>query len=131
MKSLLSVIFFMVSLSSFAQNPYYTTPSVPRSSYQVNPNPPVQYNSGYTRSNGTVVDPYYSTRRDNSNSNNYSTQGNVNPYTNQQGQKARDYSSEALNYGQNRTIHQGSRGGQYYINDNGNKVYVPKRNLGY
>ncbi len=129
MKSLFSIIIFLVSFNSFAQNPYYSNPSVPRTGYQVNPNPPVQYNSGYTKSNGTVVDPYYSTKRDNSNWNNYSTQGNVNPYTHQQGQKPRDYSNEASNYGQNRIIQQGSRGGQYYINDN--KVYVPKRNLGY
>ena len=34
----------------------------------------------------------------------------------------------AYNYGSGRTIHTGSRGGQYYINSNGNKTYVPKRN---
>lgn len=29
------------------------------------------------------------------------------------------------------TIHTGSRGGQYYINSNGNKTYVPKRSTTY
>ncbi|MBK6497038.1 MAG: hypothetical protein IPG00_02265 [Saprospiraceae bacterium] len=42
------------------------------------------------------------------------------------GQK--DYSSEAYNYGAGQTIYTGPRGGQYYYNSKGNKVYVPKRN---
>jgi len=37
------------------------------------------------------------------------------------------YSSAAQNYGGGHVIYTGPRGGQYYINDNGNKVYVPKR----
>ena len=40
---------------------------------------------GYTRSNGTYVQPYTRTAPDNTNLNNYSTQGNVNPYTGQAG----------------------------------------------
>jgi hypothetical protein len=30
------------------------------------------------------------------------------------------------NYGQRQTIQTGSKGGQYCINSNGNKTYVPK-----
>ena len=37
------------------------------------------------------------------------------------------YKSSTGTYGKGKDIYQGSRGGQYYINDNSNKVYVPKR----
>jgi len=43
--------------------------------------------SGYTRSNGTYVQPYHRTAPDSNPYNNYSTQGNVNPYTGQIGHK--------------------------------------------
>jgi hypothetical protein len=41
--------------------------------------------NGYTRSNGTYVQPHYQTNPDRSMYNNYSTRGNVNPYTGQAG----------------------------------------------
>lgn len=84
--------------------------------------------SGYTRSNGTYVEPYVRTQRNSTNHDNFSTSGNMNIYTGTSGSRAKDYSPEAYNYGSGRTIYTGSRGGQYYINGNGNKVYVPKRN---
>jgi hypothetical protein len=40
---------------------------------------------GYTRSNGTQVQGYYRTRPDGNPYNNYSSQGNTNPYTGQKG----------------------------------------------
>jgi hypothetical protein len=43
------------------------------------------YVQGYTRSDGTYVAPYHRTSPDSSLFNNYSTQGNVNPYTGQMG----------------------------------------------
>ena len=58
---------------------------------------------------------------------NFSTSGNVNTYTGSVGTRAKDYSSGAYNYGGGSTIYTGPRGGQYYINSNGNKTYVPKR----
>jgi len=85
------------------------------------------YVNGYTKSDGTYVNGYYKSDKNNTNHDNYSTKGNVNPYTGKQGTKARDYSVEAQNYGQGRDIQTGPRGGQYYVNDKGNKVYVPKR----
>ena len=104
----------------------YSTPAYgSNDSYNTTPNS--RQTSGYTKQNGTVVSPYYSTTPDNTNLNNYSTQGNTNPYTGSTGTRARDYSSEATNYGQGRTIQTGPRGGQYYVNDSGNKVYVPKQ----
>lgn len=87
----------------------------------------VRYQRGYIRSNGTFVKGHYKKRSDNTNLNNFGTIGNVNPYTNQRGSVACDYSNEAYNYGRGKTIFRGSRGGQYYINSKGNKTYVPKR----
>lgn len=71
---------------------------------------------------------YYRSYRNKTNHDNYSTIGNSNPYTGSTGSVARDYTPGAYNYGQGKTIQTGSRGGQYYINSNGNKTYVPKRN---
>lgn len=85
------------------------------------------YQSGYFRSNGTYVHGHYKTRSNDTNTDNFSTAGNTNPYTGNRGTRARDYSSDAYNYGSGHTIQTGSRGGQYYINSNGNKTYVPKR----
>ena len=82
---------------------------------------------GYTRSNGTYVSGYYKTESNNTNWDNYSTSGNSNPFSSTIGSRARDYSSNAFNYGAGSTIYTGSRGGQYYYNSNGNKTYVPKR----
>ena len=85
--------------------------------------------SGYSRSNGTYVQPHFRTMPNTTNWDNFSTSGNSNPFTGSTGYRARDYSSDAYNYGTGHTIHTGSRGGQYYYNSNGNKTYVPKRNL--
>ena len=85
------------------------------------------YVNGYYKKDGTYVNGYTRSSPDSTNLNNYSTQGNTNPYTGSQGTKAQDYSPEAQNYGSGRTIYTGPRGGQYYINENGNKVYVPKQ----
>lgn len=41
--------------------------------------------NGYYRSNGAYVQPYHRTTPDNTINNNYGTQGNQNPYTNQYG----------------------------------------------
>jgi parvulin-like peptidyl-prolyl isomerase len=41
--------------------------------------------NGYTRQNGTYVAPHYRTAPNNTISDNYSTQGNVNPYTGRAG----------------------------------------------
>lgn len=82
---------------------------------------------GHFRNDGTYVQPYTRSSPNNTNRDNYSTYGNVNPYTGSQGTRAPDYSSRAYNYGGGREIHTGPRGGQYYYNDSGRKVYVPKR----
>jgi hypothetical protein len=90
------------------------------------------YQQGYTKpSTGTYVNGHYKTSPNNTNWDNFSTQGNTNPYTQESGKKARDYSNESYNYGSDQTIYEGPRGGQYYINSNGNKTYVPKRKSPY
>lgn len=43
------------------------------------------YVNGYFKQDGTYVQPHVRTNPDNSRLNNYSTQGNTNPYTGQQG----------------------------------------------
>lgn len=136
-KILLSFLTFMaISVASFSQSFYnpYSTQRSSRSSSSSNlysvptqTNPNSKYQEGYQRSNGTYVEGHYKTESNNTNLDNFSTQGNTNPYTLQSGTRAQDYSSEALNYGQGQTIHTGPRGGQYYINENGRKTYVPKR----
>jgi type IV secretory pathway ATPase VirB11/archaellum biosynthesis ATPase len=113
----------------------YSVPSVSYSVPSVTYSVPstVNFNtttvSGYTRSNGTYVSSHIRTMPNSTNWDNFSTKGNSNPFTGSTGYRARDYSSSAYNYGAGHTIHTGSRGGQYYINSNGNRTYVPKRNL--
>jgi len=58
-----------------------------------------EYVNGYTRSNGTYVEPYYKTSPNNSTFDNYSTKGNVNPYTGQAGTRDPYASSNGSTYG--------------------------------
>lgn len=104
-----------------------TSPSVSSVNIPTSVNSNVRYQSGYVRSNGTYVSGHMKTVSNNTNWDNFSTRSNTNPFTGTVGTRARDYSADAFNYGSGRTIYTGSRGGQYYINSNGNKTYVPKR----
>ena len=45
---------------------------------------------GYTRKDGTYVAPHHATNRDDTKNNNWTTQGNVNPYTGKPGTKPGD-----------------------------------------
>jgi hypothetical protein len=108
MKNLmLSFIFIILAFAAFSQIQTFVNP--------------------YTKKDGSTVQGYYKTAPNTTNLDNYSTQGNSNPVTGQIGTRARDYSSEAGNYGTGQTIQTGPRGGQYYYNENGNKTYVPKQ----
>lgn len=110
-KTLLTLAFIFTALTAFSQT-----------------NTQVRYQSGYYKpSTGTYVQGHYKTVSNNTNKDNFSTTGNTNTYTQVKGTKAQDYSTQAQNYGSGKTIYTGSRGGQYYINSNGNKTYVPKR----
>ena len=62
------------------------------------------YVNGYYKRDGTYVNGYTRSSPDSTNWNNYSTQGNSNPYTGNEVTRARDYSPEAHNDGGHRPI---------------------------
>lgn len=84
------------------------------------------YVNPYVKKNGTLAEGYNKTLPNNTNIDNYSTQGNSNPFNGIIGTKPRDYSIESQSYKQDKSINIGPQGGQYYINGNGKKTYVPK-----
>lgn len=90
-------------------------------------NSSTRYQNGYFKSDGTYVPGHFKTTANTTNHDNLSTTPNTNYFTGENGSRARDYSPQAQNYGQGRVIHTGPKGGQYYYNDKGNKVYVPKQ----
>jgi hypothetical protein len=100
--------FIFVSMASYAQSTVWV--------------------NGYYRANGTYVQGHYKQSSNHTNHDNWSTTTQTNPFTYERGSRARDYSTQANNYGVGNTLYVGPNGGQYYINSNGNKVYVPKRN---
>jgi hypothetical protein len=83
--------------------------------------------SGYIKKDGSYVQGYFKSSPNSTNTDNYSTQGNTNPYTGAEGHKAQDYSPAANTYGNGKPIYTGPKGGQYYYSDSGRKVYVPKQ----
>jgi len=85
------------------------------------------YVNGYCRKDGTCVQGYFRSSPNSTTTDNYSSQGNTNPYTGTTGTRPNDYTPGAANYGSGQTIYTGPKGGQYYINEYGNKVYVPKQ----
>jgi opacity protein-like surface antigen len=54
--------------------------------------------NGYTRSNGTYVQPHYQSSPDRSYNNNWSVQGNANPYTGSSGTAAPTYNDRSPDY---------------------------------
>lgn len=67
---------------------------------------------GYTNHKGTYVQPYTRSTPDRSYNNNYSVQGNQNPYTGQQGTRSPTYNDRSPSYNQQ---HYGNPG---YMNNN-------------
>lgn len=59
-----------------------------------------QHVRGYTRQDGTYVAPYTRSAPDNSYNNNYSTKGNSNPYTGQEGTNSPTYNDKTPEYNQ-------------------------------
>jgi len=57
-----------------------------------------QYVHGYTRSNGTYVQPYYRSSPDKTVTNNFSYKGNVNPYTGAVGTNRYNHDKTSPNY---------------------------------
>jgi hypothetical protein len=109
------------------------------------------YVPAYTRSDGTYVSGHYKTTPNSTNRDNYTTKPNVNPYTGTNGYIQPDnkpltsgstyaspsnystpstYSTPSSSYtpsSYSAPVSTGSRGGQYYINSNGNKTYVKRQ----
>ena len=68
--------------------------------------------NGYYRSNGTYVQPHYRSSPNGTKSDNWSTKGNINPYTGKEGTKTYDdYNNYGRNYGQ---INTNVTNGHYY-----------------
>jgi uncharacterized protein YdeI (BOF family) len=80
-KIIIAVGFAVISTSASAQNYGFGTGSNP-SSHAV---------QGYTRSNGTYVQPYHATNPDSTQRNNYGTSGNYNPYNGSSGHRGARY----------------------------------------
>ncbi len=70
-----------------------------------------QYVNGYYKSNGTYVDSYMKSSPNSTKSDNFSTYGNVNPYTGQAGTKTY---SDYNNYGHNKSSNSNSSGYKGY-----------------
>ncbi|WP_418990163.1 hypothetical protein [Alistipes sp.] len=85
-----------------------------------------EYVKGYYRKDGTYVQGHYRSKKNDTNHDNYATKQNKNPYTGKKGTIPKDYSYEAYLRNSNKIIYIGPKGGQYYINSKGKKVYVPK-----
>lgn len=58
-----------------------------------------EYVNGYTRSNGTYVEPHYRSSPNNTAYDNWSTKGNTNPYTGQEGTRNPYGTSGSSSYG--------------------------------
>jgi hypothetical protein len=71
MKKLIIVALSSFVISSFALSVAYAGGS--------------HYVKGYVKKDGTYVEPHYQTNPDSTKLNNYSTEGNVNPYTGKEG----------------------------------------------
>lgn len=59
--------------------------------YGTGSNPSTHTSSGYTRSNGTYVAPYVATNPNGTQRDNFSSSGNVNPYTGTTGHRTPRY----------------------------------------
>lgn len=82
---------------------------------------------GHFRKDGTYVMPHLRSTPNGTNHDNWSTYPHSNPYTGKKGYVTPDYSIDLYSPSNTQIIQTGPRGGQYYINSNGNKTYVPKR----
>jgi len=76
------------------------------------------------RKDGTYVPGHFRTNPNSTNWDNFSSKGNQNPFSGRRGHQELDRPSGLSNYGNDKQIHTGPRGGQYYYNENGKKVYT-------
>ena len=66
------------------------------------------YVRGHTRRDGTHVQPHYRTSPNSTRNDNYSTRGNINPYTGQHGTQHRDYGYRGGRFGVGLTVTEGT-----------------------
>ena len=83
-KIIITSLFITMASSAYASGYSNSNSSTP---YYNNSNNSSVDVSGYTRSNGSYVNSYERSSPDNTTSNNWSTKGNINPYTGQEGTK--------------------------------------------
>ena len=79
------------------------------------------YVDGYTKRDGTYVQPHWRSAPDGDRSNNWSTLGNVNPYTSQPGRKSPYDSGSGGSFG---GFGSGNSGGYGNTNDN---LFAPRK----
>lgn len=77
-----------------------------------------QHVNGYYRSNGTYVEPYVRSSPNGTTADNWSTKGNVNPYTGQEG--TRNYAPPTYNYNQPSSNYGQPLNQNPYVNPYGN-----------
>jgi hypothetical protein len=75
----------------FAAALMLTAAGVQAQNYGTGSNTSTHTTSGYTRSNGTTVQPYVATNPNGTQRDNYGTAGNVNPYTGAVGTRTPKY----------------------------------------
>ena len=91
MKITITIALLVASVTAAAaQYSVYGTQS-PNGGYGTGSNPSNHYVSPHTRQDGTYVAPHYQTNPNNTQRDNYGTQGNVNPYTGQYGTRTPRY----------------------------------------
>lgn len=100
-KLLLTLPFFLIALTGFAQT--------------VNPHSHTVH--AYQKKNGTMVEQHKQTNPNGTLKDNYSSKGNTNPATGKTGTATPTNTN-------GKDIKTGPKGGQYYINNNGNKTYI-------
>jgi hypothetical protein len=85
MKKWTLALAIMVASSAVASAQLYGTQQNSGGLYGTGSNPSSHQVDGYTRNNGTYVAPHQQTNPNNTQTDNYGTSGNVNPYTGQTG----------------------------------------------
>jgi hypothetical protein len=86
---ILSAIALLLATVSGASAQYGSPNTI--GGYGTGSNPSNHYTQGYTTRQGTYVAPHYQTNPNSTQTDNYGTSGNINPYTGQQGTRRPRY----------------------------------------
>jgi len=85
-----------------------------------------QYVEGYCKNSGVCVQGYFKTRPNETALDNYSSVGNLNPNTGRVSTRIIDIPATSSNVLTDYQLQIGPKGGQFYINNFGKKVYVSR-----